>query len=165
MKKKINIKVVLLIQILFLAIGVFWTKIVNAGIYSDFFNLFVDLPNIICMSCFIVPGVFVMGIWKDLLKAFSVGQKRYSLIELKRIYEALKAFHNLNILGAALVVVISLIWCLQAITVDVLDVLGVCLVVCLLPIFYALVVDYLILPLIINVKREINEVMTIDEED
>lgn len=165
MKKRLNIKMVLVLQVLFLGIGFSCAKIVNAGIFTNVFDLFVDLPNILCMLCFIVPSVWVMGIGQDLLKSLSVGRKDYSLLELKRIQEALQGLHKLNIFAAMLVVLISLLWYLQAIRVELLEHLGKGLVVCFLPVFYAVVVEYMLLPIMMNVQREINEVMMIDEAD
>lgn len=165
MKKRIDVRVVLLLQVVFLLFGFQWNKITNAGVYTDVFNTFVDMPSIVCMLCFIVPGVFVMGIGKDLIRAFSVGRKKYALMELKGIYEALKCFQKLNRLGASLVVMIGLIWCMNTAYGNAIESIGPCLVVCFLPLFYGFVAEYLLLPLIINVQKEMNGVMTADEED
>lgn len=165
MKKQINMKVILLVQVLFLGIGFIWTNMVNGGMSGKLYTLYLDLPYALCMLCFIIPGIYVMGIGKDLRKAISVGQKKYSLIELKRVYEALKALEKLNFLGAAFVAFISLIWLLQSINLEKLGATFVTVGICLIPVFYMLVIEYLLLPLIVNVQREINEVMAIDEED
>ena len=87
MKK--NIRFVLLGElILFVAVFIF-TIGISVGMSSVAW--FIDLPSILLIVLILVPGLLIMGEWKDFIKSFSVGIKDYKLLELKNIIEAVGA--------------------------------------------------------------------------
>ncbi len=63
--------------------------------------------NIRVILMLLIPGLLIMGEWKDFIKAFSVGIKRYSLLELKNIIGAVDAAQKLTIYGAFFAIIIS----------------------------------------------------------
>ena len=46
---------------------------------------FLDVPSLILVLLILIPGLIIMGEWKDFLNSFSVGIKDYRLLELKNI--------------------------------------------------------------------------------
>ncbi len=49
---------------------------------------FIDIPSLILIALTLIPGLLIMGKGGDFAKAFSVGIKPYSLLELKNIIGA-----------------------------------------------------------------------------
>ena len=81
MKK--NIRVVLIGQLL-LIIAVFIFNVVSGfGVSSMIW--FIDMPSILLILIVLIPGLLIMGEWKDFIKAFSVGIKEYRLLELRTL--------------------------------------------------------------------------------
>lgn len=52
---------------------------------------FIDFPSLITILIFLIPGLLIMGAWKDFIKSFPVGIKKYNLLELKNIISAVGA--------------------------------------------------------------------------
>ena len=88
MKK--NIRVVLVGElILFAAVFIFNVFMCSDGMSSALW--FIDLPSLIMILMVLIPGLLILGEWKDFTKAFSVGIREYSLLELKNIIGAVDA--------------------------------------------------------------------------
>ncbi|MCR5451102.1 MAG: hypothetical protein K6F00_00575 [Lachnospiraceae bacterium] len=159
MKK--NIRVVLLGElILFVAIFIFNIVLGRWGISAVVW--FIDLPSILMILMLLIPGLLIMGEWKDFTKAFSVGIKRYSLLELKNIIGAVDAAQKLTVYGAFLAIIISAILLLGRM--DDPSTIGPNLAVCFLAGFYAVIVEFFLLPLRLNAERKMNEEMDLDDE-
>jgi flagellar motor component MotA len=103
-----------------------------------------------------------MGAWKDFIKAFSVGTKHYSLLELKNILGAVSTAQKLVVLGALFALIISAIVVLGQVS-DA-SLIGPNLAICFLSAFYAVIIELLLLPLHLNVEREMNREMDFEDE-
>ena len=55
---------------------------------------FLDLPSLLGILLLFIPGLLISGEMKDFIKAFSVGLRHYSLLELKNIINAIGAAKN-----------------------------------------------------------------------
>ncbi len=161
MKK--NIRLVLVGElILFIGIFLFNILMDNSGISQ--IAWFIDLPSILLIALVLIPGLVIMGEWKDFIKAFSVGIKPYSLLELKNIIEAVRAAQKLAIYGALFAIIISGVILLGRL--DDPSTIGPNLAICFLSGFYAVIIEFLLLPLSLNAERKMNEEMDLgDEED
>lgn len=161
--KKRNVKMVLLVQIVPLVLVFMICKITNFGVWSDVYGYFLDLPSIVGLLLFVVPGMFVLGEWGDFRKALLVGQKEYKLLELKNILEAVKACQKLVLLGGIFEMLIGSV----AMLFDMEDVrtLGPALVVMIMPAFYVVIMEYFLLTLSVFTQKAINEEMDLDEEE
>ena len=104
MKK--NIRVVLIGELVLL-IAIFLLCLSNGAISSIIW--FVDYPSMILIALALIPGLIIMGEWKDFVKAFSVGISHYSLLELKNIIGAVTAAQKLTVLGAHFSIISSVI--------------------------------------------------------
>ncbi|MCR5486582.1 MAG: hypothetical protein K6F35_03515 [Lachnospiraceae bacterium] len=159
MKK--NIRIVLLGElILFAAVFLFLIFMGNWGLSS--IAWFVDLPSFILIAAILIPGMWIMGEWKDFIKAFSVGVRPYGLLELKNIIEAVGAAQKLTIYGALFAIIISGVLLLGRL--DDMAVIGANLAVCLLSGFYAAIIEFFLLPLKINAERKMNEEMDFGDD-
>ncbi len=159
MKK--NIRVILLGElILFVAIFIFNVALGSGGMSAVAW--FIDLPSILMIMMVLIPGLLIMGEWKDFTKSFSVGIRKYSLLELKNIIGAVDAAQKLTIYGALFAIIISGILLLGRL--DSPSTIGPNLVVCFLAGFYAVIVEFLLLPLRLNAERKMNEEMDLGDE-
>lgn len=157
MKK--NIRVVLFGELVLLIL-IFLLCLSNGAISSILW--FVDFPSMILIALALIPGLLIMGEWKDFLKSFSVGIRHYSLLELKNIIGAVTAAQKLTVLGALFSIITSGI--LVAGHLDDLTAIGPCLAVCFLSGLYAVIIEFFLLPLRLNAERKMNEEMDLGDE-
>ena len=157
MKK--NIRVILFGELVLLIL-IFLLCLSNGAISSIIW--FVDFPSMILIALALIPGLLIMGAWKDFLKAFSVGIRHYKLLELKNIIGAVAAAQKLTVLGALFSVITSGI--LLVGQPDDLTTIGPGLAVCFLSGLYAVIVEFFLLPLRLNAERKMNEEMDLGDE-
>ncbi len=165
MKKRRNIKLVLLMQLVLLLVvfGFLWLCLLG----SDFSGLirFCDSITAISMLLFVIPGMMILGEGKYFCKALSVGQKKYSLRELKNTLEAVKTCQRLVVLSGLLEIIILMVGLLTTLPEDNFWIVGFQFLAILTPGFYMIIAEYFLLPLSINTQKAINEEMELDEED
>ena len=101
-----------------------------------------------------------MGAWKDFINAFSVGIKPFSLLQLKNIIKAVDAAQKLTVLGALFAIIISAVLLMGRLD---HSTMGPNLAVCFLSGFYAVIIEFLLLPLRLNAERKMNEEMDMGE--
>jgi flagellar motor component MotA len=159
MKK--NIRMVLLLELL-LFIVVFLISTLGTSFGFSAIAWFLDWPSLILVMLVLIPGLIIMGEWKDFLKAFSVGIKDFRLLELKNIIEAVGAAQKLTIFGALFAIIISAILLMGHLSDP--EKIGPNLAVCFLAGFYAVIIEYFLLPLRLNAERKMNEEMDMEDE-
>ncbi len=157
-----NIRIILIGELILL-VGVFMLSVAGSiGITAV--SWFVDFPSLLLMALVLIPGLILMGEWRDFIKAFSVGIKPYSLLDLKNIIGAVDAAQKLTVYGALFAIIISAILLLGRLNDP--SKIGPNLAVCFLAGFYAVIVEFFLLPLRINAERKMNEEMDLgDDED
>ena len=159
MKK--NIRLVLLGEIiLFLIMFLFLIFVSSNGLYAILW--FLDIPSLIIILLILIPGLIIMGEWKDFLKAFSVGIKEYRLLELKNIIEAIAAAQKLTVYAALFAIIISGVLLMGNLSDP--ETIGPNLAVCFLAGLYAVVIEFILLPLRLNAERRMNEEMDMEDE-
>ena len=159
MKK--NIRLVLLGEIiLFLIMFLFLIFVSSNGLYAILW--FLDIPSLIIILLILIPGLIIMGEWKDFLKAFSVGIKEYRLLELKNIIEAVAAAQKLTVYAALFAIIISGVLLMGNLSDP--ETIGPNLAVCFLAGLYAVVIEFILLPLRLNAERRMNEEMDMEDE-
>ena len=155
-----NIRLVLIGELI-LFIGVFLINILGGSWGMSAVYWFLDFPSLLLIVLIFFPGLIIMGEWKDFLKAFSVGIKPYSLLELKNIIGAVDAAQKLTIYGALFAIIISGILLMGRL--DDPSTIGPNLAVCFLAGLYAVIIEFLLLPLRLNAERKMNEEMDLGE--
>lgn len=162
--KKRDIKPVLLFELLLLLFVFLLLYCTNFG-YSNTNGLlfFWDGISFIAMLLIVIPGMFMLGEWRDFWKAFSVGQKEYKLKELKNILEAVKTCQKLVLLGGLFEVIINYVAAMAYM--QEFATYGMVMVIAVLPGLYALILEYFLLPLSVNTQKAINEEMELNEEE
>ena len=158
MKK--NIRTVLLGELILLVAVFVFNVLVTSGIHG--FSWYLDIPSIVLMFVFLVPGLMVMGEWKNFVKAFSVGIKPYSLLELKSIIGAIGVAQKLVICSALLSIIIAGVAVLGCI--GDLSLIGPNLAICFLSGLYAVIIEFFLLPLKLNAEKRMNEEMDLEDE-
>ncbi|WP_026662341.1 hypothetical protein [Butyrivibrio proteoclasticus] len=159
MKK--NIRLVLLGELL-LFVVVFFLIIFLSSYELSTVLWFLDLPSLILLVAILIPGLLIMGEWKDFVRAFSVGIKDFSLLELKNIIEAVDAAQKLTVFGALFAIIISGVLLLGHL--DTPETIGPNLAVCFLSGLYAVIIEFFLLPLRLNAERKMNEEMDLGDE-
>ena len=156
-----NIRTVILGELL-LFVTVFLSQIVLCGFKLSDVAWFVDLPSLFLILIVFIPGLIIMGEWKDFVKSFSVGIKDFRLLELKNIIEAVAAAQKLTVFAALFAVIISGVLIMGHL--DDMSTLGPNLAVCFLSGLYAVIVEFFLLPLRLNAERRMNEEMDMGDE-
>ncbi len=155
-----NIRLVLIGELL-LFLGIFLFNVLLGGWGVSAIAWFLDLPSLLLIAMVLIPGLLIMGAWKDFAKAFSVGIKQFSLLELKNIIEAVDAAQKLTIYGALFAIIISGVLLMGRL--DDPSTLGPNLAVCFLSGLYAVIIEFLLLPLRLNAEKKMNEEMDLGE--
>ena len=155
-----NIRLVLIGELL-LFIAVFMMIVLGGSWGMSAVLWFLDLPSILLIVLIFVPGLLIMGEWKNFLKAFSVGIRPFSLLELKNIIGAVDAAQKLTIYAALFAIIISGVLLMGRL--DDPYTIGPNLAVCFLAGLYAVVIEFLLLPLRLNAERKMNEEMDLGE--
>ena len=155
-----NIRLVILGELL-LFLGIFLFNIFFGGWGFSAIAWFLDIPSILLITLVLIPGLLIMGAWNDFIKAFSVGLKPFSLLELKNIIEAVGAAQKLTIFGALFAIIISGVLLMGRL--DDPATIGPNLAICFLSGFYAVIIEFLLLPLRLNAERKMNEEMDLGE--
>jgi flagellar motor component MotA len=155
-----NIRLVLLGELL-LFLAIFLFNVVLGGDGLSTIAWFLDLPSLLIIVLFLIPGLLIMGAWKDFTRSFSVGIKKFSLLELKNIIEAVSAAQKLTIYGALFAIIISSVLLMGHL--DDPASFGPKLAVCFLSGLYAVIIEFLLLPLRLNAEKKMNEEMDLGE--
>jgi len=156
-----NIRVVLLGELILLIVICLFNILMSGGGLSSI-RWFLDLPSLVLIIIVLIPGVLIMGIWKDFIKSFSVGIKKYSLLELKNIIGAVDFAQKMTVFAALFAIIVSSILLLG--NIENLSVLGPNLAVCFLAGLYAVIIEFFLLPLRLNAEREMNKEMDLGDE-
>ena len=155
-----NIRLVLIGELL-LFIVVFMINVLGGSWGMSAIFWFIDFPSLLLIVLIFVPGLLIMGEWKNFLKAFSVGIKPFSLLELKNIIGAVDAAQKLTIYSALFAIIISGVLVMGRL--DDPSTIGPNLAVCFLAGLYAVIIEFLLLPLRLNAERKMNEEMDLGE--
>ena len=158
---KRNIRIVLLGELL-LFVLVFMLLMLGNSFGLSAVAFFIDLPSLIVILLILIPGLIIMGEWKDFIKAFSVGIKSYRLLELKNIIEAVAAAQKLTVFAALFAIIISAVLLMGRL--DDPSTFGPNLAVCFLSGLYAVIFEFFLLPLRLNAERKMNEEMDMEDE-
>lgn len=158
---KRNIRLVLLGELLLFVI-VFLFLTLGTSFGPSAILWFLDIPSIIIILLILIPGLIIMGEWKDFIKAFSVGIKDFRLLELKNIIEAVAAAQKLTVFAALFAIIISGVLVMGNLSDP--ETIGPNLAVCFLSGFYAVLIEFILLPLRLNAERKMNEEMDMEDE-
>lgn len=116
---------------------------------------FVDIPSLICILILSMPVLFRSGLGKDFLRAFKLLNKQYKchLSELRRTLDAVEMMQKQVLCAGVFSMLFSFVYVLAA--VDTPENLGPNMAIAVLTIFYAVIIEMLLLPLQIEAKRRI----------
>ncbi len=155
-----NIRLIIIGELI-LFIAVFLINVLCGSWGMSAILWFLDLPSLLLILLIFIPGLLIMGEWKNFLKSFSVGIKPFGLLELKNIIGAVDAAQKLTIYGALFAIIISGVLLMGRL--DDPSTIGPNLAVCFLAGLYAVIIEFLLLPLRLNAERKMNEEMDLGE--
>lgn len=121
-----------------------------------------DLQSLVIMLVFIVPSLVRGGVWKDFKRAFFLLKKGYTchLSELRRTQDVLEMLQKQVVYAGIMVMLLTFINIMRQLS-DPAS-LGPNLAVAILTVLYATIVEMLLLPLHLEVKRQIINYMELD---
>lgn len=121
-----------------------------------------DLPSFVIILVFIVPVLIRGGLWNDFKRAFLLLKKGYTchLSELRRTQDVLEMLQKQVVCAGIMAMLITFIIILR--TLRDLHELGPKLAVAILTVLYATIIEMLLLPLHLEVKRRIIDYMELD---
>ena len=157
-----NIRIILLGQLLLVILVFVFCVCLASDAGMSAVTWFIDFPSLITILIFLILGLLIMGAWKDFIKSFSVGIKKYNLLELKNIISAVGAAQKLTVYGALFSVIVSIVLVLGNLA-D-FSHMGVNLAVALMTGLYAVIIEFFLLPLKLNAEKKMNEEMDLDDE-
>lgn len=122
----------------------------------------IDLPSIVGILIFVVPAIFIMRIGSDFGKAFMLGARQYSLMQLKNTVEAVSTVQRLIVFAGIVEFVLGFIMIMIQNPSG--SKLMANLAVAVLAIFYTAFFELIILPLKVNAVVAMNIAMDMDED-
>ncbi len=125
---------------------------------------FIDFPTLLVMVIFVVPVLMRGGMWKDFKRAFQLLKKNYDcrLSELRRTKDVLEMIQKQIWYAGILTMMVSIMY----IMVNISDpsLLGPNIAISILTLFYTVVLEMLLLPLQLEVKRRIINYMDLESD-
>lgn len=123
-----------------------------------------DPPSLIIILVFTVPVLVRGGVWKDFKRAFFLMKKGYAchLSELRRTQDVLEMLQRQVFCAGILAMLLTFISMMRSLS-D-LSAIGPSLAVAILTVLYATVIEMLLLPLQLEVKRRIIDFLELDED-
>lgn len=127
-------------------------------------NWFVDLPTILILLIFVLPILLRGGLWKDFKRAFKLLQKNFTcrLGELHRTKDVLEMMQKQIWYAGILTMMVSIIYVMVNISDP--SLLGPNIAVSVLTLFYTVILEMLLLPLQLEVKRRIIHYMDLETD-
>lgn len=123
---------------------------------------FLDVPSFLCILVLTVPVLLRRGLFRDFARAFRLLKKDYNchLSELRRTLEVVELVQKQVLYAGMFSTLVSLIcvFCML----DTPERLGYSVTVAILTVFYAVILEMLLLPLQIEAKRRIIDYMAED---
>lgn len=160
---KNNVKLMVLLEFILLAAAIALLGCLgDNNFFYDVMYKLIDLPSVLAILIIAIPSLVFMGEWKNFLKAFSVGRKKYTLLELKNINGAVSACQKLILYAGILEFIYTIIIILGCL--DDPAALGPNVCVAVLTTFYAVFFECLLIPVKVNAERVMNEEIDIDVE-
>ncbi len=160
---KRNVIVIISVELMLLVIAIEGLGVLcGQDIHNTLSNLW-DPISLLFLLFVTIPAMMDMGEGKNFLKAFTVGQKKYSLLELKDINEAVATCQKLVLYGGIIGIIAQLVILFGMISEP--KPVGPNTAVAMLIILYAAIFEYLLVPLKLNAEKALNKEMDLDDEE
>lgn len=144
----------MIMEIISIAAGLCLALALSGGSLKNIIWL-LDMPSLICILVLTVPVLLRNGLCKDFLRAFKLLKKDYTchLSELRRTLDVVELMQKQVLYAGIFSMLVSFLCMLHFISKP--ETLGPSISVTILTIFYAVILEMLLLPLQIEVKRRI----------
>lgn len=129
------------------------------------FDWFIDFPTILIMLIFIVPVLMRGGVWRDFKRAFKLLKKDFTchLSELRRTKDVLEMIQKQIWYAGILTMMVSVMYVM--VNISDTSLLGPNIAVVVLTMFYAVILEMLLLPMVLEVKGRIINYMELETEE
>ena len=150
----------MLFEMISVIVGILITWIyMGGGMNVQLLSYFIDLPSLICILVFCIPVLLRNGLWKDFIRAIKLLRKTYvcRLSELKRTLDVVELMQKQVLYAGIICTIAPFIFVSRRI--DEPAVLGINISVVLIVVLYTAILELLLLPLQVEVKRRIIDYM------
>lgn len=127
-------------------------------------NWLIDFPTMLVMLIFVIPVLMRGGVWRDFKRAFKLLRKDYTcrLSELRRTKDVLEMIQKQVWYAGILTMMVSVMYVMANISDPAM--LGPNIAVVVLTLFYAVIFEMLLLPLVLEVKGRIINYMDLETD-
>ncbi len=127
-------------------------------------NWLIDFPTMLVMLIFVIPVLMRGGVWRDFMRAFKLLKKDYTcrLSELRRTKDVLEMIQKQVWYAGILTMMVSVMYVMANISDPAM--LGPNIAVVVLTLFYAVIFEMLLLPLVLEVKGRIINYMDLETD-
>ena len=125
----------------------------------EFLLQFFDLASLFCMLLLSLPILAKNGLFKDFIRAFKMQSKKFScsLSDMRRSLDVVELMQKQVLYAGAITTIVPIIYVLG--TIDNMEALGANIAVSFMTVFYIAILELLLLPLQIELKRRIIDYM------
>lgn len=151
---------VFLVEAAVLIAAILILSLSSMGLYGEYYlslHYLLDLPTLLILLLMSLPILFACGLWKDFIRVFSLGKADYTLSELKRTKEAIGLLQKQILYAAVLVGFYQAIVILHRLM-D-LSLLGPMIAIICIGGLYAVILEFLLMPLKVYVQKRIIDYM------
>ncbi len=157
----------MIMELISIALGVILLGAIDYGsgwIELPRLGYLVDIPSLVIILVLTVPVLFKGGLWRDFKRAWRLLWKDYNchLIEVRRALDVVEMMQKQVLYAGTISVLLIFITILRNLS-DLAS-LGPNLAVAILTMLYATIIEMLLLPLQLEVKRRIIDYMGVDTD-
>lgn len=151
----------MLIELIAIIVSMFLMALLfqgGAGSF-EFLTMFLDLPSLLCILLLSLPILFKNGLFKDFIRAFKMQNKKFTcgLSDMRRSLDVVELMQKQLLYAGSVATIVPVIYVLCI--VDDLALVGPNIAVSLMTVFYTAILELLLLPLQIELKRRIIDYM------
>lgn len=150
-------------EFLLIIVGMFYIVWICSFDFTESFNrmsYFIDIPSLLGLLVLVIPTLIFSGNGKGFLRSFCVGEKKFTVLELKNIVDALENTQKICACAGFMEALIGIILTFGSLNVP--EQIGANLAVAVISLMYMCIVQLLLLPLKANAVRTLNREIDMD---
>lgn len=152
---------IMLIELVAIIVSMFLMALLFQGGAGSlkFLTMFLDLPSLICILLLSLPILVKNGLFKDFIRAFKMQSKKFScsLSDMRRSLDVVELMQKQILYAGGIATIVPVIYVLCI--VDDLALVGPNIAVSLMTVFYTAILELLLLPMQLEIKRRIIDYM------
>lgn len=141
--------------------GIVWTcSSYDISIAFHSMSYFIDIPSLLGLALIMIPALIFSGNGKGFLLSFYVGQKKFSVLELKNIVDALENTQKICTCAGFIETLIGITLVFRTLSIP--SQVGPWMALAVISLMYMCIIQLLLLPLKANAVRTLNREIDMD---